>query len=75
MDNYFAQPPQPQQRSGMMAYLLGMGPMPPPHPAEIAVARVMYGLDHPELQEHAEVHQLRAIREGMEKDSAWGMLC
>jgi hypothetical protein len=33
----------------MAAYLLGMGPMPPPRPEEIAVARAMYYLDRPEV--------------------------
>lgn len=32
----------------MAAYLLGMGPMPAPRPEEIAVARAIYALDHPD---------------------------
>lgn len=42
------QAPQPQQRRGLAAYLLGMGPMPAPSQKEIAVATVIHGLDHPE---------------------------
>jgi hypothetical protein len=40
--------PPAQPAHGMAAYLLGMGPMPAPRAEEIAVARAIYALDHPD---------------------------
>jgi hypothetical protein len=49
MDQNFAPPRQRRERGVMAAYLLGAGPMPAPLPQEIAVARLMHGLDHPDI--------------------------
>ena len=38
--------PQPRNGGGMAAYLLGMGPMPPPRPQDVAVAMANHLLDH-----------------------------
>ncbi|EDR12464.1 uncharacterized protein LACBIDRAFT_311891 [Laccaria bicolor S238N-H82] len=45
--NHFAHPPQSQREPAQQAaYLLGMGPMPPPRPQEVAVAAAMHLLNH-----------------------------
>ena len=45
--NHFTNPPWPQlEPDQWAAYLLGMGPMPPPHPQEVAVAAAVHLLDH-----------------------------
>ena len=52
MDRNFAAPFQRRRRGEMAAYLLGMGPMPPPRPEEIAVAKAIHDLDR--LEEFSE---------------------
>ena len=45
--NQFTHPPQPRREPAQRAaYLLGMGPMPPPRPQEVAVAAAVHLLDH-----------------------------
>ena len=45
---YYRERRQPRRQPGQMAaYLLGMGPMPPPTQEEIAVATANYLLDNP----------------------------
>lgn len=45
--NYnFPQPRQPRNGHGMAAYLLGMGPMPPSRPQDVAVAMANRMLDN-----------------------------
>ena len=46
--NYNFPPTQPRNPGGMAAYLLGMAPMPPPRPQDIAVAMANRMLDNPD---------------------------
>ena len=41
----------------MAAYMLGMAPMPPPQPNEVAVALANHVLDHPDANLNPEFHQ------------------
>lgn len=52
--NFNAQQRQPGQ---MAAYLLGMGPMPPPQPEEVAVALANHALDYPDANLNPQFHQ------------------
>ena len=52
--NYNFPPTQPRNPGGMAAYLLGMAPMPPPHPQDIAVAIANRMLDNPGAGAHEE---------------------
>lgn len=45
--NYNFPPARAQNHGGMAAYLLGMGPMPPPQPQDLAVAMANHMLDNP----------------------------
>ena len=46
----------------MAAYMLGMAPMPPPQPNEVAVALANHVLDHPDANLNPEFHQTGNVR-------------
>jgi len=55
---------QHQQPGQMAAYLLGMAPMPPPQPEEVAVALANHMLDHPDDNLNPHLHNAQGHQTG-----------
>jgi hypothetical protein len=53
--DYIQNHPGVSYRGATVAYLLGLGPMPPPKPQEVAVAALYAQLNNPQAFENAEL--------------------